>query len=600
VVSHLLDTDDIDNKLLRFIHDKTEGIPFFIEEFLKSFRDLRIIDKKQKYYFASDLKDVVVPSTITDVIVARVDSLPPGAKELLQTAALIERVFSHELICLVTGFPEQESLSHLSALRKSELIYQRGLYPTCEYVFKHALTREVVVDSILTSKRKKIHEKIGNTIEELYRNNLSDKYKVLAEHFISGGNFQKGAEYARLTAKTAEKVASLNDAMIYSNKRIYALQRLPQTVTVQEKVVDARTTLGLYYLQYNFHVEAKEAVEPIFEVAVKKKYTTRLSQIYTIIGAYDYLVEGNLPKAFDNFNHAQRLDETEPNLTSAFFVNHFMGLAYSLNCQFDEALNCFQKALEINDLARALWGVAAMKCMMSYFAFYVSGQISQSHSASREALALADQSGDIYSKALAHTCHGISSSGIGRVEEAMDHLTNGIAACEKIDLFFWNALAQSHLAELYFKIGEYAQSAVHYERVDSLLEDKRIIPYWVNLNRMCWAKARVMNNEKDIDLDTLAAYEHENLVPFCDGSMKRNLGEIYGLIDHRHLATAENWMKKAIASDQKNDMQYNLGLDVAAYAGLLRRKGDARKANKKEKEALEIFRKCGSDGISAV
>jgi len=93
-----------------------------------------------------------------------------------------------------------------------------------------------------------------------------------------------------------------------------------------------------------------------------------------------------------------------------------------------------------------------------------------------------------------------------------------------------------------------------------------------------------MNNEKDIDLDTLAAYEHENLVPFCDGSMKRNLGEIYGLIDHRHLATAENWMKKAIASDQKNDMQYNLGLDVAAYAGLLRRKGVPEKRTKKKRK----------------
>jgi len=597
VVFHLLETDDIDEKLLGFIHEKTEGIPFFIEEFLKSFRDLSIIDEKRKYYFASDLKDVIVPSTITDVIMARVDSLPPGAKELLQTASLIEREFSHELICLVTGFPEEESLSHLSALRKSELIYQRGLYPNCEYVFKHALTREVVVDSILTSKRKKLHEKIGNTIEELYRNNLSDKYRVLAEHFITGGNFQKGAEYARLTAKMAEKAASLNDAMVYSDKRIYALQHLPQTVTVQEKVVDARTTLGLYYLQYNFHVEAKAAVEPIFELAVKKKYAVRLSQIYTIIGAFDYLVEGNLPKAFDSFNHALRLNETEQNLTSAFFVNHFMGLAYSLNCQFDEALQCFQKALEINDLAKALWGVAAMKCMMSYFAFFVRGQIPQSHSASREALGLADQSGDIYSKALAHVSHGISSSGLGRVDEATDHLTKGIATCEKIDLFFWNALAQSHLGELYFSIGEYVQSAIRYERVITLLEDKRIIPYWVNLNRMWWAKSKIMNNEKDIDLDALVAYEQDNLVPFCDGSMKRNLGEIFGLIDHRHTASAENWMKKAIASDRKNDMQYNLGQDIAAYAQLLRRKGDVRKADKKDKEALEIFRKCGSDRI---
>ncbi|CAB5101168.1 hypothetical protein D3OALGA1CA_3254 [Olavius algarvensis associated proteobacterium Delta 3] len=597
VVFHLLDTDDIDEKLLRFIHEKTEGIPFFIEEFLKSFRDLNIIDKKKKYYFTSDLRDVMVPSTITDVIMARVDSLPSGARELLQTASLIERLFSHELICRVTGFPEQESISHLSALMKSELIYQRGLSPTCEYVFKHALTREVVVDSILTSKRKKLHEKIGSAIEELYKNNLSDKYRILAEHYIAGGNYQKGAEYARLTAKRAEKAAALNDAMVYSDKRIYALQRLPQTVTVQEKVVDARTTLGLYYLQYNFHVEAKAAVDSIFEMALKRKYSSRLSQIYSILGAYDYLVEGNLPKAFDNFKHALKIIDKEYNPTSAFFVNHFMGLAYSLNCEFDNALQCFQTALDINDMAKALWGVAAMKCMMSYFAYFVRGQIVQAHNASREALALAEQSGDIYSKALAHTCHGISYHGMGRVEEAKGHLKKGIAACEKIDLFFWNALAHSHLGELYFKLGEYNPSAMNYQRVISLLEDKRIIPYWVNLNRMWWARAKIMNNEKDIDLEPLIDCERDNLVAFCDGSMKRCLGEIYGIMDHRHPAQAELWLKKAIEADKKNGMLFNLGLDVAAYAGLLKRTGNSRKADKTYNEALEIFRKCGSDGI---
>ena len=598
VVSHLLDTDDIDEKLLGFIHEKTEGIPFFIEEFLKSFRDLRIIDEKRKYYFTPDLKDVIVPSTITDVIMARVDSLSSGAKELLQTASLIEREFSHELICLVTGFPEEESLSHLSALRKSELIYQRGLYPNCEYVFKHALTREVVFDSILTSKRKKLHEKIGNTIEELYRNNLSDKYRVLAEHFIAGGNFQKGAEYARLTAKMAEKAASLNDAMIYSEKRIFALQRLPQTTMVQEKVVDARTTLGLYYLQYNFHVEAKAAIEPIYEMAVKKKYFARLSQIYTIIGAYDYLVEGNLPKAFDNFNHALRINETEYNLTSAFFVNHFQGLAYALNCEFDNALECFQTALDINDMAKALWGVAAMKCMMSYFVHFLRGQMVQAHQASREALVLADQSGDIYSKALAHTCHGISSYGMGRVDEAMAHLNKGVAACEKIDLFFWNALAMSHLGELCLKTGDYRRSERHFERVITLLEDKHFIPYWVNLNRILRVKAKLMNDEKDIDLDALIGFEEDNLVPAYDGSMKRNLGEIHGMIDHRHTKEAETWLKKAIETDQRNGMPYHLGMDLAAYAGLLNQKGNSRKADKAYTEALKLFRECGSDGIS--
>jgi hypothetical protein len=85
---------------------------------------------------------------------ARVDSLPEGAKELLQIGSVIEREFSYELIKRATGLLEQELLSHLSVLKDSELLYERGIYPETTYIFKHALTREVVYDSILTHRKK--------------------------------------------------------------------------------------------------------------------------------------------------------------------------------------------------------------------------------------------------------------------------------------------------------------------------------------------------------------------------------------------------------------------------------------------------------------
>jgi len=70
---------------------------------------------------------------------ARVDSLPEGAKEVLQAGSVIEREFRYELIKEITGLLEQELLSHLSALKDSELLYERGIYPQSTYIFKHAL-----------------------------------------------------------------------------------------------------------------------------------------------------------------------------------------------------------------------------------------------------------------------------------------------------------------------------------------------------------------------------------------------------------------------------------------------------------------------------
>ena len=85
MISNLLETENVDVPLQELILDKTEGIPFFIEEFIKSFKELKIIEQKHNSYkLTKSANDVSIPSTIHDVIMARVDSLPSKSKELIQ------------------------------------------------------------------------------------------------------------------------------------------------------------------------------------------------------------------------------------------------------------------------------------------------------------------------------------------------------------------------------------------------------------------------------------------------------------------------------------------------------------------------------------
>jgi class 3 adenylate cyclase/tetratricopeptide (TPR) repeat protein len=197
MVNHLLGTEDIKTELEELILNKTEGVPFFIEEFIRSLKDLQLIERKDNSYrIAKDIQRLIIPATIQDVIMARVDSLPEGAKEVLQTGSVIEREFSYELIKRVMRISQEELLSHLSVLKDSELVYERGIYPQSAYIFKHALTREVVYNSILTTRKKRLHEEIGNAIEEIYKKNLDEHYGVLAEHYIGGENYVKGVDYS--------------------------------------------------------------------------------------------------------------------------------------------------------------------------------------------------------------------------------------------------------------------------------------------------------------------------------------------------------------------------------------------------------------------
>ncbi|MBM4278864.1 MAG: diguanylate cyclase [Deltaproteobacteria bacterium] len=310
MVTHILGKREIERTLEELILEKTEGVPFFIEEFIKSLKDLKIIEQKENVFqLTKDIHEVSIPSTIQDVIMARVDSLPDGAKEVLQTGSVIEREFSYPLINRIMGLPEKELLSCLYILKDSELLYERGIYPQSSYVFKHALTREVVYDSILAKRKKKVHEQIGSAIEELYKDGLSEHYEVLAEHYFLSENYLKSAEYSRLAGKKVEKTASFSDAIPHAKKRVQCLERLPQIVDVQKQVIDARVSLGLYLAQMIYNADAKAAIDPIIDLAKKHNDKRRLCQIYTILGVYYCFVEDNYIEAFKALEKGLKISE---------------------------------------------------------------------------------------------------------------------------------------------------------------------------------------------------------------------------------------------------------------------------------------------------
>jgi class 3 adenylate cyclase len=192
MASHLLGTEELDKDLEEFILEKTEGVPFFIEEFIRSLKDLKIIAKEDsRYRLTKDIQEVTIPATIQDVIMARIDSLPEGMKSLLQAVSVVGRESSYDLVKRITGLPEQELLSHLSVLKDSELLYERGIYPQSTYLFKHALTQEVAYNSLLLKRRKEIHEEIGKAIEVLYPDRLEEHCELLAYHYACSANTDK-------------------------------------------------------------------------------------------------------------------------------------------------------------------------------------------------------------------------------------------------------------------------------------------------------------------------------------------------------------------------------------------------------------------------
>jgi tetratricopeptide (TPR) repeat protein len=514
---------------------------------------------------------------------------------VLQAGSVIEREFSYDLIKRVTGLPEQQLLTHLSALKDSELLYERGVYPKTSYIFKHALTREVIYDSILSKKKKELHEQIGKGIEELYKDNLTEHYEVLAEHFFVSENYAQAAEYSRLAGKKAEKSASFTDAISNAKKGVACLERLPRTDEVQKKITNARTALGLYFIQLNYPIKAKEAIDPVIDSALRIGHKHRLPIISTILGIYEFEVEENLPKALNHFEEALKISEETKDILSLFFTNYSLGLTLMWSCAFEKASYHFEKALEINMAANSLWGISVMKALLSYVNL-LQGNINLGYKASAEALRMAEDSGDIYSKSIAYSIHGLSYLCKGFFAEAEKYLLKGIEFCERINFFIWNTLAQEFLGEMDFQIREYENSRSCYEKAICFLEQAEFGPSRGNFYRIGLARAKVMSNEGDINLEYLFGYVEKNKIRELEGVARRFIGEILLNIDDQHGYEAEEWIQKAIEADQRNGMRFTLGIDYALYAELFKRKGDRLKAQENLGKAIEILKECGADG----
>ena len=184
------------------ILERAEGNPFYIEEITKSLEEMGAFKRVEAIEAAKDLGQIQIPVSIQDVLMARIDRLPEEQKSALQIAAVIGREFSASLLERIDESKER-AIDVLGDLVTLEIIYQTQFHPELAYMFKHALTHDVAYDSLLASKRRAIHAKVGEVTERLYSERLPEYYEIVAHHYEQGEIWDKAVEYLILSAEKA-------------------------------------------------------------------------------------------------------------------------------------------------------------------------------------------------------------------------------------------------------------------------------------------------------------------------------------------------------------------------------------------------------------
>ena len=241
----LLGEDAGIERLTALLIEQTEGNPFFLEEAVRTLVEAGALGgTRGAHHLARPIESIQVPSTVETVLAARMDRLPPDARQLIQAASVIGKDVPLVLLRAIADVPEDALRRGLATLHKAEFLYEAGLVPDLEYTFKHALTREVAYSSLLEDRRRALHRQIVETIERLYRDRLAEHVERLAHHTVQGDLWEKAVSYLRQAGAKAFARSANREAAAYFEQALTALSHLPETRETAEQATDIRFDLG--------------------------------------------------------------------------------------------------------------------------------------------------------------------------------------------------------------------------------------------------------------------------------------------------------------------------------------------------------------------
>jgi tetratricopeptide (TPR) repeat protein len=589
MVSHILGTEELDKDLEEFILEKTEGVPFFIEELIRSLKDLKIIEiEDNKYRIAKDLREVTIPSTVQDVIMARVDSLPEGVKRLLQTVSAVGREFSYELIKRVTDLSEQELLSQLSVLKDSELLYERGIYPQSTYMFKHTLTQEVAYNGVLLKRRKEIHEEIGKAIEALYPDRLEEHYELLAYHYARSASTDKAVQYLDLANQKAAKLNAMEEAKAYFDEAMELLDTLPETEENRRRRISLLVNQGIVVELLFKSQEYYDLLTRYESMAEGLGNPELMGGFYTGMGHCEFGF-GNFDQSIQRLTKAAELCEAAGNAEDAGYAYARLGWSHLYRGDYNRVLALKEDFLRTKEQCFNLrWYVRGLVAISR--AYICLGRWNDAIKETEKALKVAEEFSDNSLVVFATWTFSLAYTGKGDRGRAVEY---GELALQKAPTPADKGWAGRGLGWALCRAGEINRGIELLNTALTIFQTGRwmpgVIPTTCTLGEGYWlagedCKARQMLEEGLEMADRCGAR-------YYVGFAQRLLGED---ALKTNPAQAGPHFERSIAVLQKIKAENELALAYAGYGRLHKQQGQIAQAREYLTKALEIFEGLGT------
>ena len=195
--------DEVPERLLALVEDRSGGNPFFAEEIVAMLIDARaVIPGPTRWAVdATRLDEVRVPLTVTEVVTSRMDRLGTLERACLEAAAVLGPDCWDRAIAALLEQGLEPVRRACTVLEERELLLAQptsSIPDATEFAFRHAITREVAYDAMLRTRRSHLHRAAARWIEgHLLGRGRGARRTIAVHHELGGEDTLAGHWYAR-------------------------------------------------------------------------------------------------------------------------------------------------------------------------------------------------------------------------------------------------------------------------------------------------------------------------------------------------------------------------------------------------------------------
>ncbi len=263
LIHNMMNIEGLHHRIKDQIIQRSGGNPFFIEEVVRSFIDEGVVVKTNGAFETTDkINQIIIPHTINDVLMARIDRLEEKTRNLIKVASVIGRNFFYRILASVTDKVDDID-DRLSYLQDIQIIREQNRMEELEYLFKHALAQEAAYSSILGQKRKQLHLMVADSIETVFQDKVHEFYGMLAFHYSKGENLNKTEHYLIKAGEESLKASASSEALHFYQEALGLYLKQYGNDADPEKIAMIEKNIALAFYNKGQYIEAVEYFDKV-------------------------------------------------------------------------------------------------------------------------------------------------------------------------------------------------------------------------------------------------------------------------------------------------------------------------------------------------